>query len=70
LNQVGSLPLDIDNGLVNHAIQPTTETLTQRFSQRRGTTNFDCGTRDKAYRQTVSRSNRGRKKSTTPLVSG
>ena len=29
-----------------------------------------CGTRDKAYRQTVRRSNRGRKKSTTALVSG
>ena len=28
------------------------------------------GTGDKAYRQTVSRSNRGRKKSTTSLVSG
>ncbi len=29
-----------------------------------------CGTRDKAYRQTVSRSSRGRKTSTTTLVSG
>ncbi len=29
-----------------------------------------CGTRDQAYCQTVSRSNRGRKKSTTMLVSG
>ena len=28
------------------------------------------GTGDKAYRQTVRRSNRGRKKSTTTLVSG
>ena len=28
-----------------------------------------CGTRDKAYRQTVSRDSRGRKKSTVPQVS-
>ncbi len=31
---------------------------------------LSCGTRDKAYRQTVRHSNRGRKKSTTALVFG
>ncbi|MDY6781731.1 MAG: RNA-guided endonuclease TnpB family protein [Cyanobacteriota bacterium] len=86
LNQVGNLPLDIrywtcencqtkHDRDVNAAINLRDEglrILTGRINpggdlQEQPLT---CGTRDKAYRQTVSRSNRGRKKSTTTLVSG
>jgi IS605 OrfB family transposase len=72
LNKIGSLPLDVrywsclkcgtkhDRDL-NAAINIRDEGL--RIIQ-------TSGTGDKAYCQTVSRSNRGRKKSTTTLVSG
>ncbi|WP_373478863.1 RNA-guided endonuclease InsQ/TnpB family protein [Geminocystis sp.] len=72
LNKIGSLPLDVRYWIcikcgtkhdrdVNAAINIRDEAI--RILQ-------TSGTGDKAYRQTVRRSNRGRKKSTTVLVSG
>lgn len=72
LNKIGSLSLDVrywscikcgtkHDRDINAAINIRDEAM--RIIQ-------TSGTGDKAYRQTVSRSNRGRKKSTTVLVSG
>lgn len=72
LNKIGNLPLDVRywscqkcrmeyDREINAAINIRDEGL--RIIQ-------TSGTGDKAYRQTVSCSNRGRKKSTTMLVSG
>ena len=73
LNQVESLPLDVrfwtckscntkHDRDINASICIRDEGLR--------ILNISSGTGDKAYRQTVRRSNRGRKKSTTALVSG
>ncbi len=71
LNQVGSLPLDVREWTCNNCHTKHDRDINAAINLREeGLRILTCGTRDKAYRQTVSRSNRGRKKSTTALVSG
>ncbi|MEA5535664.1 RNA-guided endonuclease TnpB family protein [Crocosphaera sp. XPORK-15E] len=71
LNQVGSLPLDIRHWTCENCQTKHDRDVNAAINLRdEGLRILTCGTRDKAYRQTVSRSNRGRKKSTTALVSG
>jgi putative transposase len=71
LNQVGSLPLDIRQWTCENCQTKHDRDVNAAINLRdEGLRILTCGTRDKAYRQTVSRSNRGRKKSTTALVSG
>ena len=71
LNQVGSLPLDVRKWTCNNCHTTHDRDVNAAINLREeGLRILTCGTRDKAYRQTVSRSNRGRKKSTTVLVSG
>ena len=72
LNQVNSLPLEIrfwncDNCQTKNIDRDVNAALNIRDE---GLRILTSGTGDKAYRQTVRRSNRGRKKSTTTLVSG
>ena len=72
LNQVDSLPLEVrfwncDNCQTKNIDRDVNAAKNIRDE---GLRILTCGTRDKAYRQTVRRSNRGRKKSTTALVSG
>lgn len=71
-NQVDSLPLEIrfwncDNC---HTKNIDRDVNAARNIRDEGLRMLTSGTGDKAYRQTVTRSNRGRKKSTTTLVSG
>lgn len=71
LNQVSSLPLDIRYWTCENCQTKHDRDVNAAINLRdEGLRILTCGTRDKAYRQTVSRSNRGRKKSTTMLVSG
>ncbi|MDJ0747047.1 MAG: transposase [Xenococcaceae cyanobacterium MO_167.B27] len=72
LNQVDSLPLEIrfwdcSNCGTKHIDRDVNASKNIRDE---GLRILTSGTGDKAYRQTVRRSNRGRKKSTTALVSG
>jgi putative transposase len=71
LNQVGSLPLDIRQWTCEKCQTTHDRDVNAAINLRdEGLRILTCGTRELAYRQTVSRSNRGRKKSTTALVSG
>lgn len=71
LNQVGSLPLDVRQWKCSNCGTKHDRDINAAINRRdEGLRILTCGTRDKAYRQTVRRSNRGRKKSTTTLVSG
>ena len=74
LNQVDSLPLEVRSWSCNNC---HTKNIDRDINAAKNIRdeglrilNSTCGTRDQAYRQTVRRSNRGRKKSTTALVSG
>jgi putative transposase len=72
LNQVDSLPLEIRFWDCNSCGTKNIDRDVNAAKNIRdeGLRIFSSGTGDKAYRQTVRRSNRGRKKSTTMLVSG
>jgi putative transposase len=71
LNQVGSLPLDVRGWTCANCGTKHDRDINAAINLRdEGLRILTCGTRDKAYRQTVRRSNRGRKKSTTTPVSG
>ena len=72
LNQIDSLPLEVrfwncDNCQTKNIDRDVNAALNIRDE---GLRILTSGTGDKAYRQTVRRSSRGRKKSTTALVSG
>ena len=72
LNQVDNLPLEIrywdcSSCGTKHIDRDVNAAKNIRDE---GLRIISCGTQDKAYRQTVRRSSRGRKKSTTTLVSG
>ena len=74
LNQVDSLPVEVrfwncDNCHTKNIDRDVNAARNIRDEGLR-ILNLTSGTGDKAYRQTVTRSNRGRKKSTTTLVSG
>ena len=71
LNQVGSLPLEVRQWTCQSCNTTHDRDVNAAINLRdEGLRIMTCGTRDKAYRQTVRHSNRGRKKSTTALVSG
>ena len=73
LNQVESLPLDVRFWTCNSCNTKHDRDINASICIRDEglrILNISSGTGDKAYRQTVRRSNRGRKKSTTALVSG
>ena len=71
LNQVGSLPLDVREWTCENCQTTHDRDINAAINLRdEGLRILTCGTRDQADRQTVSRSNRGRKKSTTTLVFG
>ena len=71
LNQVESLPLDVRSWSCNSCNTRHDRDINAAICIRdEGLRIISSGTGDKAYRQTVRRSSRGRKKSTTALVSG
>ena len=74
LNQVDSLPLTVRSWDCNNCHTKNIDRDVNAAKNIRDEglriLNISSGTGDKAYRQTVRRSNRGRKKSTTALVSG
>ena len=71
LNRVDNLPLDVRNWTCNNCNSQHDRDINAAINLRdEGLRILTCGTRDKAYRQTVSRDSRGRKKSTVPQVSG
>ena len=71
LNQVGSLPLDVRQWTCENCQTTHDRDINAAINLRNeGLRILTCGTRDQAYRQTVSRSNGGRKKSATTPVSG
>ena len=71
LNQVESLPLDVRSWTCSNCNAHHDRDINASINIRNeGLRILTCGTRDKADRQTVSRSSRGRKKSTTARVSG
>ena len=75
LNQVDSLPLEVrfwncDNCQTKNIDRDVNAAKNIRDEGLRILKSLTSGTGDKAYRQTIRRSNRGRKKSTTALVSG
>jgi putative transposase len=71
LNQVGSLPLDLRTWTCERCQTTHDRDLNAAKNLRdEGLRILTCGTRDKAYRPDVSRSSRGRKKSTTTLSVG
>ena len=73
LNQIESLPLDVRYWLCNNCNTKHDRDINAAIcikDEGLRILNLTSGTGDKAYRQTVRRSSRGRKKSTTALVSG
>jgi len=71
LNQVESLSLDIRSWICSNCGTKHDRDLNAAINIREEALRIlTCGTWDKAYRQTVRRGNRGRKKSTTLPVSG
>ena len=71
LDLVGSLPLDVRKWTCKNCQIKHDRDVNAAINLRdEGLRILTCGTRGKADRQTVSRSNRGHKKSTTALVSG
>ena len=72
LDQVNSLPLEVRFWNCNNCQTKNIDRDVNAAKNIRdeGLRIFSSGTGDKAYRQTVRRSSRGRKKSTTALVSG
>ena len=71
LNQVGSLPLEIRQWTCKNCQTTHDRDLNAAINLRdEGLRILTCGTREKAYRPDVRRSNRGRKKSTTTLSVG
>ncbi|MCL2933436.1 MAG: hypothetical protein MGG11_14645 [Trichodesmium sp. MAG_R03] len=71
LNQVRSLPLDLRQWTCKNCQITHDRDINPGINLRdEGLRILTCETRDQVYRQTVSSSNRGSKKSTTMLVSG
>jgi len=71
LNRVDSLPLDVRNWTCTNCNSQHDRDINAAINLRdEGLRILTCGTRDKAYCQTVSRDSRGRKKSTVTQVSG
>ena len=72
LNQVGSLPLEVRTWNCDncHTKNIDRDVNAAKNIRDEGLRIISSGTGDQAYRQTVRRSSRGRKKSTTALVSG
>ena len=71
LNQVGSLPLDVRHWTCEHCQAKHDRDINAAINLREeGLRILTPGTGDKACRPDVSRSNRGRKKSTTALSVG
>ncbi|NES83629.1 MAG: transposase, partial [Moorea sp. SIO2B7] len=71
LNQLGSLPVEVRSWTCVHCNTEHDRDINAAINLRdEGLRILTSGTGDKAYRRTVRRSSRGRKKSTIALVSG